>query len=97
MPAGPEPPDVCAQCGVPIPRGARACPACGADERTGWREASAYDALDLPDEAGGVGAAPRPARRRHPLPWYWLALGVLILLAFALQALRLWTFGWIGR
>ena len=45
-----EPPEECAQCGEPIPRNARACPGCGADERTGWREISTYDGLDLPEE-----------------------------------------------
>ena len=45
------PPEECANCGAVIPRGAKACPECGADERTGWRETSGYDGLDLPDEA----------------------------------------------
>lgn len=35
-----------------MPRGAHACPECGADERAGWNEESTrYDGLDLPDEA----------------------------------------------
>lgn len=29
-------PDECGQCGAAIPRGALACPECGADEETGW-------------------------------------------------------------
>ena len=99
MPARPPPPETCAQCGAEIPRGARACPHCGADERTGWREDSPYDGLDLPEEAWTDDEAARTGSRRgrHGLRWYWLALGILILLAFALQALRLWTFGWLGR
>jgi len=92
VPAGPPPPRECAQCGAAIPRGARACPECGADERTGWREASAYDGLDLPDEAWGESGVARPESRpgRHALRWYWLAGGLLVLIVFALRALRLW-------
>jgi uncharacterized membrane protein YvbJ len=44
-------PDVCPVCGKEVPRGSLACPECGADHSSGWREdADAYDALDLPDE-----------------------------------------------
>ena len=58
-------PAECANCGAAIPRRARACPECGADERTGWREndATRYDGLDLGSvgfawlaAAGGLGA-----------------------------------------
>ncbi len=46
------PPTECPVCGEAVPRGAKACPGCGADERTGWNEdATRYDGLDLPDEA----------------------------------------------
>ncbi len=44
-------PAECAQCGCPIPRGALACPECGADAETGW-DGNPYEdpgALDLPD------------------------------------------------
>jgi len=38
-------------CGEDVPRAALACPACGADHTSGWREdAETYDAVDLPDE-----------------------------------------------
>jgi len=91
------PPESCANCGAAIPPGARACPECGADERTGWREGSVYDGLDLPDDGGDEGTPRRSAARRHPLPWYWLAAGLLVLLVLALQALRLWSRGRLGR
>jgi predicted nucleic acid-binding Zn ribbon protein len=88
-------PESCAQCGATIPPGARACPECGADERTGWREDSVYDGLDLPDDAWDGAERSPPARRRgrHALPWYWLAAGLLVVLVLALQALRLWSPG----
>jgi hypothetical protein len=46
------PPTECPVCGVDVPRGAKACPGCGADERSGWDDdATRYDGLDLPDHA----------------------------------------------
>ncbi|HWM24116.1 MAG TPA: zinc ribbon domain-containing protein [Chthoniobacterales bacterium] len=44
-------PDVCPVCGEQVPPGALACPECGADHNSGWREdADTYEALDLPNE-----------------------------------------------
>ena len=45
-----ETPEVCPVCGEDVPRGSLACPECGADHNSGWREdAETYDAVDLPD------------------------------------------------
>ncbi len=46
-----ETPDECSQCGAAIPPKALCCPACGADERTGW-DVNPYEAhgdVDIPD------------------------------------------------
>lgn len=44
-------PAVCPVCDQEVPRGALACPECGADHNSGWREnAETYEGLDLPDE-----------------------------------------------
>jgi len=44
-------PEVCPVCGAEVPRGAYACSACGADERSGWNEEETrYDGLDLPED-----------------------------------------------
>jgi uncharacterized membrane protein YvbJ len=44
-------PEVCPVCGEDVPANALACPECGADHNSGWREdAGTYEALDLPDE-----------------------------------------------
>ena len=46
-----EAPEVCPVCGEDVPRGSLACPECGADHNSGWREdAASYDGLDLPGE-----------------------------------------------
>ena len=47
----PQTPEVCPVCGEDVPRSALACPECGADHNSGWREdASDYDGLDLNEE-----------------------------------------------
>ena len=78
-----DPPAECANCGASIPRHAKACPECGADERTGWRETSVYDGLDLPEEAADDestgGGRRRRAERVNGVPWYWWCVGVLLL------------------
>ena len=44
-------PKVCPVCNEEVPPGALACPECGADHNSGWREnADAYDAVNLPDD-----------------------------------------------
>lgn len=86
------PPEECANCGAPIPRNARACPECGADERTGWRETSIYDGLDLPDTAfedEATHSARPPTRRVNGLPWYWWCIAVALALGAVLFVLRL--------
>jgi hypothetical protein len=86
----PAPPE-CANCGAAIPPGARACPECGADERTGWREASIYDGIDLPEEAfeAREKQTVRTRRNVNGVPWYWWSVGVVILLLFAFGVLAL--------
>ena len=83
MPSSPSPPEECANCGASIPRNAKACPECGADERSGWREKSVYDDLDLPEEAWQDESAstnrPLPTMRVNGVPWYWWVVGALLL------------------
>jgi hypothetical protein len=89
----PAAPDECANCGAPIPPRARACPSCGADERTGWREndATRYDGLDLPDSAFEDEPVARKFPRGGPragLPWYWIVAAGLIFVALILGLVR---------
>ena len=76
------PPEECPVCGETVPRGAVACPGCGADERTGWNEeATRYDGLDLPDDAFADQKTERAARRQHGSGlWLVVAVGLLAVL-----------------
>ena len=86
MPAARQP-FVCPACGEDVPANAKACPECGACEKSGWSEDAAYDGLDLPDEdfdyekftAEEFGG--REPRSR--IAWLWWIVAVLLLLAFA--------------
>ncbi len=80
------PPSECPVCGEAVPRGAKACPHCGADERSGWNEDDTrYDGLDLPDEAFADENTERAARKEHGRGlWFVVALGLLVLLIFGL-------------
>lgn len=85
MPTKLETPQVCPVCGDDVPARALACPECGADHNSGWRDdADTYDAAGLPDEEfdydafvreefGGGG---RPAGLR--LGWWITAILVLV-------------------
>ena len=88
------PPSECAQCGTAISARALACPECGADERTGWRETSVYDGLELPDNAwseqDGESKKPENVNRRvNGIAWYWWCVAVALLLFLGLGALAL--------
>ncbi|HTJ77623.1 MAG TPA: zinc ribbon domain-containing protein [Rariglobus sp.] len=89
----PQPPEECAQCGAVIPRRAHACPGCGADERTGWRETSLYDGLDLPEEAfdddASATAGSSTPRGVAGLAWYWWVVGIVLLFGFGFGVLGL--------
>ena len=81
----PEAPEICPVCGEDVPRGALACPECGADHNSGWREdAESYDGVDLPDEFDyeeftrrEFGSSRKPAGIS---PMWWITAIVLALL-----------------
>ena len=78
-------PEICPVCGEDIPRGASACPECGADHNSGWRdETEPYDGVDLPDEFDydeftrrEFGRSPKPAGVGAV---WWITAIVLVLL-----------------
>ena len=83
----PEPPEVCPVCSEEVPPGSWACPECGADHNSGWREsAGSTDAVGegsdefdyekfAREEFGG--APPTPVRK------VWWITALILLLAFA--------------
>jgi len=80
-----EAPAVCPVCGEDVPRGASACPECGADHNSGWREdAERYDGVDLPDEFDydeftrrEFGSSPKPEGMS---PIWWITAIILVAL-----------------
>lgn len=87
-------PEICPVCGEEVPAEALACPECGADERSGWREnTGATDGLDLPDEEFAYGEfvqrefGPSPVKPEG-IAWAWWAAAVAALLALAAMCLR---------
>ena len=90
-------PASCAVCGAELPRKARACPECGADERTGWREADPYDDLDLPagdfdrERFAEEELGQRPRRKGWVLFWWLTAIAVLIVVLVLVVLNRFWV------
>ena len=85
MAHGFSPPGICPVCGASVPRDARACPGCGADERSGWDEdATRYDGLDLPDEAFDEETERAVRRKFGGGLWLVTGLGLLVLVVFGL-------------
>lgn len=79
-------PEQCPNCGTDLPRRARVCPECGADERTGWSEQAAADHLGIHDpeafdheafvrEEFGEGRRGRVGKQ--PL-WVWVVAAILL-------------------
>lgn len=75
-------PDECPNCGAAVPRRAKACPECGADESTGWNDRAVEDRLgivgdefDYESYSKEEFGKPKP-RRLHWL-WVLVAIGLL--------------------
>jgi hypothetical protein len=85
-----EAPEVCPVCGEDVPRKSLACPECGADHNSGWKEdADTYDGVNLPGDEFDYdefvkeefGSSARPA---HISAVWWLVGIVLIIALIAL-------------
>jgi len=83
------PPEHCANCGAEIPPKARACPECGADERTGWSEQSIYDGLNLPDDDETQEQDTHSRQHHQTKQWLWWLVGVILILTLILGAFGL--------
>jgi hypothetical protein len=88
------PPEICPNCGAEVPRQARACPECGADEQTGWSEEAYGQRLDLPDDNFNYDDfvkkefGPRKDVRPRGISWLWWLVALLLLAVFAWSFLR---------
>ena len=91
----PPPPEICPECGAEVPRNARACPVCGADEQTGWSERAQSQRLGLPDDEFDYdefvkeefGGGARRQIRPRGISWLWWIVAVLLLAAFVFSFL----------
>jgi predicted nucleic acid-binding Zn ribbon protein len=83
---------ICPVCGAEVPAKAKACPECGADEKTGWSDNTIYDAtgIENPEEFDYddwkrrevEGRSPRRTKQR----WFWWVVALVIL------AVLVWLF-----
>jgi hypothetical protein len=81
-------PEVCPNCGAEVPARAKACPACGADEATGWSEDVYASGLDLPDENFNYDEfVDREFGHKKHVPrgihWGWWLVAIILLILFA--------------
>lgn len=82
-------PSECPVCGESVPRTAKSCPGCGADERSGWDEdTTRYDGLDLPDHAfDKLRSRPPMPLQRSRAPWL-IATALILIAALSFLLLR---------
>ena len=81
------PPEICPNCGAEVPHKARACPECGADEKTGWSDEAYASGLDLPDETFDYNDfVKREFGGKSPVPrgihWFWWIVALVLATAF---------------
>lgn len=84
-------PEICPNCGAPVPCNARACPECGSCEETGWSEAAQTSNADLPEEDFDYAefverefGCQRSVPRGVPRFWWVIALAILVVMLFVL-------------
>ena len=88
-----SPPEICPNCGATVAPRAKACPACGSCEATGWSDEAASSELGLPDEEfnydefakrefGGEARVPRGISR------FWWLIAVVVAILLLILALK---------
>ena len=70
--------DTCPHCGASFRKGRPACPECGSDAATGWRDAEEIDyrSVEIPDTYEELVGDTRPSRSS-----FWTLLIVLLMVA----------------
>ena len=82
-------PEICPNCGAEVPPNAKACPACGSDERTGWSDRACADNLGIPEENFDYDKfvkeefAPEGVKPRS-VHWIWWITALILVLLFLL-------------
>ncbi len=76
-------PEFCPVCGEDVPARALACPGCGADHRSGWRESADDDGFDYEAFVKEEFGSSNKATGIKPV---WWMTAVLLILAFAWYA-----------
>lgn len=86
--AKPKEPDfVCPNCGADVPGGAKSCPECGSDERTGWSEDTYLDGVSLPDEDDEpAGSEQKPGGILDSGKILWIVVAVVLVVLWAVQS-----------
>jgi hypothetical protein len=86
-------PEICPICGAHVPSRARACPECGADEKSGWSEKAHAERLGLPDDDFDYDEfvkeefGPRKNIRPRGVSWLWWIVAL-----FLLASMLVWLF-----
>jgi hypothetical protein len=87
-----RPPSVCPVCSADVPPNAKACPECGACDKSGWSEDAASDGAGLSEEEFDYdrfveeefgGGAKKSGGER-----FWWIVAVIVLLAFVWLIVR---------
>jgi len=81
-------PEICPICGEDVPPKSLACPECGADHETGWREdAPAYGGSDLPEDDFDydefVEREFQPSIKPHGTKLVWWITAIVLLVVIA--------------
>ena len=77
----------CPICGEDVPAGARACPECGACEKSGWSADAGGDGLGLPEEEFDydqfVAEEFEGGDKKRTTPRIWVVAAIMVLIALA--------------
>ncbi len=85
-------PEICPNCNAPVPRGAKCCPECGSDEKTGWSDSAYASNLGIPDDNFDYEQFVQDEFEQSPKPrsihWIWWITAILMVLLFLFFWLR---------
>jgi hypothetical protein len=77
----PRTPEVCPVCGEDVPPRALACPECGADHRSGWREEEVEEEFSYDEFVAREFGPRREGSRLKPIWWITAVVLLAALLA----------------